>query len=190
LNSESKYPESRYADTRYANTKYPDTKYADTKYADTKYADTKYADSSYTQCPDSSGTMPSCAPLAVPYVPFQQTGANRYNHTDALNNGTLYPSLNLPFHLKVDAVNLPSNPLTELQALEFVILELGLYLDTHPNDGEAFELFRQYVGMEREARRQYTAANGPLFKTEAAADKTYTWLKDPWPWQYTKGWGK
>ena len=26
-----------------------------------------------TVCPDANGTMPGCAPLAVPYVPFQQT---------------------------------------------------------------------------------------------------------------------
>jgi len=149
-----------------------------------------YPESNLTSCPDSSGTMPSCAPLAVPYVPFQQKGAKRYQQADALNNGTLYPGLNLPFRMKAEAANVPSGPMAELQALEFVILELGLYLDTHPDDAEAFELYRQYVMMEREARRQYTAANGPLFQSESADGKSYGWVKDTWPWHMTKGWEK
>lgn len=141
-------------------------------------------------CADTCGTLPECAPLAVPYVPFQQTGSRRYSQQDALNNGTLFPGLNLPFHLKVDAQNVPNGPLAELQALEFVLTELGLYLDTHQGDAEAFELFRQYAVMEKEAREKYEAMHGPLMQTSAARDKTYTWLKDPWPWNFTEGGGK
>ena len=77
-------------------------------------------------CPDHHGTMPACAGLAVPYVPFQQDNPKKYSQNDALSNGTLFPGLNLPFHLKVEGSTLPSSPLTELQALEFVVLELGL----------------------------------------------------------------
>jgi len=85
-------------------------------------------------CGDNYGTLPECAPLAVPYVPFQQSNPKRYSQSDALNNGTLYPGLNLPFHIKATATSVPVTPLTELQALEFVNQELALYLDTHPND--------------------------------------------------------
>ncbi len=84
-----------------------------------------------TSCPDNYGSMPSCAGLAVPYVPFQQNGAKKYSQSEALSNGTLFPGLNLPFHLKTEGSALPSDPLVELQALEFVVLELGTYLDTH-----------------------------------------------------------
>lgn len=86
-----------------------------------------------------------CAGLAVPYVPFQQNGSKKYSQSEALSNGTLFPGLNLPFHLKTEGSALPSNPLVELQALEFVVLELGTYLDTHPDDMEAFDLFKQYA---------------------------------------------
>lgn len=138
-------------------------------------------------CGDACGTMPECAPLAVPYVPFQQTGSKRYSQQDALNNGTLFPGLNLPFHVKADARNIVNGPLAELQALEFVLVELGLYLDTHQGDGEAFELFKQYVAMEKEAREKYESMYGPLTRGAAANDKTYTWLKDPWPWNFQEG---
>ena len=70
--------------------------------------------------------------------------SKKYSQNDALSNGTLFPGLNLPFHLKVEGSTLSSTPLVELQALEFVVLELGTYLDTHPDDMEAFELFKQY----------------------------------------------
>ena len=141
-------------------------------------------------CIDNCGTLPECAPLAVPYVPFQQNNPKRYSQMDALNNGTLYPGLNLPFRAKVNAASLPQTPMTELQALGFVLQELALYLDTHPSDGEAFELFRQYAALEETARADYVEIGGPIMRGETARSKTYTWLQDPWPWNYTEKEGK
>ena len=65
-------------------------------------------------CPDNNGTLPSCAGLAVPYVPFQQNNPQKYAQSEALSNGTLFPGLNLPFHLAVDGSSLPATPLAEL----------------------------------------------------------------------------
>lgn len=138
-------------------------------------------------CPDACGTMPSCAPLAVPYVPFQQKGAQKYDHGDALANGTLFPGLNLPFKVKAKAANVPMTPLTELQALEFVLVELGLYLDTHQDDAQAMELYRQYAALEKEGKARYEAMYGPITQTATAQAKTWTWLMDPWPWNYQEG---
>ncbi|SBW03199.1 conserved hypothetical protein [uncultured Eubacteriales bacterium] len=137
-------------------------------------------------CDDASGTLPECAPLAVPYVPFQQTGSRRYSRQEALNNGTLFPGLNLPFHVKAEARDVASGHLAELQALEFVLLELALYLDTHQNDSEAFELYRKYAAMEKEARERYEAMYGPVMHRSVVNEKSWAaWLNDPWPWNYT-----
>ena len=138
-------------------------------------------------CGDQCGTLPECAPLAVPYVPFQQKGAKKYSQTDALNNGTLFPGLNLPFMVKKDSNNVVKGPLAELQALQFVIGELGLYLDTHADDEDAFLLFQQYVALQREGRARYVSMYGPLTQCDAADGKTYTWLHDPWPWELREG---
>jgi len=120
-------------------------------------------------------------------VPFQQTCPKRYSQDDALSNGTLFPGLNLPFHLKADARNVVNCPLSELQALEFVLLELALYLDTHQGDKEAFALFQQYAALEKEGRKKYESMFGPLFKSSAAdTDGWQNWLQDPWPWNYTE----
>ena len=139
-------------------------------------------------CPDASGTLPSCAPLAVPYVPFQQNNPKRYNQNDALSNGTLFPGLNLPFHLKVDAPNAVHGPLGELQALEFVLQELALYLDTHKDDAEAFALFQQYAALEKAGREKYESMYGPVTLFATAAQKNWNgWVMDPWPWDYPEG---
>ena len=69
------------------------------------------------RCSDGCGPLPECAPLAVPYVAFQQNNSKRYNQQEALNNGTLFPGLNLPFHLKPEAADVVNGPLAELQAL-------------------------------------------------------------------------
>lgn len=137
------------------------------------------------ECPDSCGMLPECAPLAVPYVPFQQTNPKRYSQNDALNNGTLFPGLDLPFRAKAEARNVVNGHLAEPQALEFVLLELALYLDTHQGDGEAFDLYKQYAALEKEARERYEAMHGPLFHRSVVNEKTWSsWLKDPWPWTY------
>lgn len=140
-------------------------------------------------CADACGTMPACAPLAVPYVPFQQRGSQKYSQADALANGTVFPALNLPFHLKVEAAGLPDSLSTQLQALLFVITELGLYLDTHQDDVEAFQLFKQYTAMAQEAKKQYEEMHGPLTQLSAGQDAAYRWLDDPWPWEFRKNEG-
>ncbi len=135
-------------------------------------------------CPEGCGTLPECAPLSVPFVPFQQEGEKKYGKTDALAQGTLFPGLNLPFHLQVKGEPVPKTPLSELQALSFVLTELGLYLDTHPEDKEAFQLFQKYAALEKEGRIRYEEQYGPLQQVSAAMDDHYTWICDPWPWNF------
>lgn len=135
-------------------------------------------------CPDQYGTLPSCANLAVSYVPFQQNEAKKYSQRDALSNGTLFPGLNLPFHLKVEGSQLPAGPLVELQALEFVMQELMLYLDTHPEDEEAAKLLEQFSAMECSAKAEYERRFGPLTMSSAVQGGKYRWLQEPWPWTY------
>ena len=139
-----------------------------------------------TGCPDSGGTLPSCAGLAVPYVPFQQNNPQKYSQSEALSNGTLFPGLNLPFRLAVEGSTLPNTPMAELQALEFVVLELGIYLDTHKDDAEAFKLFQQFSAMEKAAKAAYESKYGPITKETAAAADSYQWLSDPWPWNFSQ----
>ena len=137
-------------------------------------------------CEDGQGVLASCSPLAVPNVPFQQKGSQKYEQSEALANGTLFPGLDLPFHLKAKAASVPEGAAAELQALCFVITELGLYLDTHQDDQEAVQLFQQYTRLAEEGKRRYEAMYGPLTQRSAIQNGRYVWLNDPWPWEYHK----
>ena len=74
--------------------------------------------------------------------------------------------------------------MADLQALCFVLQELALYLDTHPDDAEAFTLFKQFTAMEKSAKEAWEKANGPIKRGSAAQGERWDWLQDPWPWNF------
>ena len=129
------------------------------------------------------GTLPSCAPLAVPYVPAQQAHPPQYEAREALIKGTLYPGLNLPYLGMENTVLKPENIQTQLQSVAFAVQELSLYLDTHREDGEALEVYRCYQKVYQELCQQYEEQNGPLNHQQPGTGP-YRWLDDPWPWEY------
>ena len=135
-------------------------------------------------CPDGLGFLPACGSLATPFVAAQADGAQGYPQRKSLEEGTYYPDLNLPLHLKVNAVDLPDTPLNRLRALDFILLELGLYLDTHPFDREAAQLFQSLTEEEKTVRAQVQEDGGPLTMKNAMQKGNYCWWKGPWPWQY------
>ena len=128
------------------------------------------------------GRLPAMAPLANPYVPFQLEGPVRYEPRKAMVRGTLYPGLDLPFMGMVNQNNLPVTPLSEVQVLAFAVQELALYLDTHPEDTEALELYRQYQQLYQKVSQAYEREKRPLNHAAPGQGDTYAWLDDPWPW--------
>ena len=133
---------------------------------------------------DCRGTLPARAPLANPYVPFQPNDSAQYPAKTGLIRGTLFPCLDLPFLGMVNTEEQSDTMLHQLQALGFAIQELGLYLDTHAEDAEAVELFRQYAELSETGMAQYQESCGPLFQKQAARNGTYAWNSAPWPWEY------
>ena len=131
------------------------------------------------------GRLPSMAPLANPYVPFQMENPPKYEARKGLIRGTLFPGLDLPFMGMVNQKEKPVTPKTELQVLGFAIQELALYLDTHPDDREALELYQSYQKLYHKGMMEYSQNYGPLnHMTPTDCDK-YKWINDPWPWEYS-----
>ena len=130
------------------------------------------------------GRLPAEAPLANPYVPFQNENPPKYEARKALVRGTLFPGLDLPFKGMVNEQEKAVTPMTELQTLAFAIQELALYLDTHRDDREALELYRSYQQMYEHCLNEYKRAKGPMNHTRMSEGETYDWLDDPWPWEY------
>lgn len=140
--------------------------------------------SSKNNCTDAQGALPSCAPLANPYVPFQQTESDTYQANMGMVRGTMYPGLDLPFMGMVNQKEKSNTTLHRLQALNFAVTELGLYLDTHSDDQDATDLFNQYVEQYADALKQYEQVSGSTTQLGAALTGRYEWLDGPWPWDY------
>lgn len=136
------------------------------------------------KCDYKNGILPNCAPLALAYVPMQQSAAPAYEPNEALSRGTLFPGLDLPFMNITNASFEESTPLLELMALDFVCDELGLYLDTHSADAEAFATYQSFMRLAKEAHKRYTELYGPVCKRDLVNAKSFTWLNNPWPWEY------
>ena len=49
--------------------------------------------------------------------------------------------------------------LHDIGVLSFVVVDLSLYLDTHPTDRNALEYFKHYNRMANQARQEYSAKN-------------------------------
>ena len=131
------------------------------------------------------GLLPARAPLANPYVPFQQENPQRYDPRKGLVRGTLFPGVDLPFMGMVNKNELPVTPLSELQTVAFALQELALYLDTHRDDKEALDLYRTLQKMYEQGRNTYEKECGPLTHM-SQSNGAYRWLDDPWPWEYAK----
>ena len=132
-----------------------------------------------------NGRLPASAPLANPYVPFQMEDPPKYEARYGLIRGTMFPGLDLPFQGRSNQKELNVTPTTELQALAFAIQELALYLDTHAEDAEALEVYRQLQKMYHDGVTIYEETNGPLTHNSPVCGP-YKWLNDPWPWEYAK----
>lgn len=130
------------------------------------------------------GRLPASAPLANPYVPFQMENPPKYEAKKGLIRGTLFPGLDLPFRGMVNQKELPQAPMAELQTLSFAIQELALYLDTHREDREALELYRDYQNIYAHCWEAYAKQYGPLNHMQIHDGESYAWLDDPWPWEY------
>lgn len=136
------------------------------------------------ECGEGCGTLPASAPLANPYVPFQEENAQTYQSATGLVRGTMFPGLDLPFMNMTNNSELSNTMLHQMQALNFAISELGLYLDTHPSDQDALELFNQYVELYEDALQKYEEAKGPTMQMRAGMSGSYRWVEGPWPWDY------
>jgi spore coat protein JB len=76
--------------------------------------------------------------------------------------------------------------LRHLMELEFVAIELNLFLDTHPCDRRALQDFRAVSQELMMAKSAYEAEYGPLLNFGlggTSSSPSWEWINDPWPWE-------
>lgn len=74
--------------------------------------------------------------------------------------------------------------LAQIRALGFALVELNLFLDSHPTNRNALRYFRRYKDELARLTATYEKDYGPL--TAAGGDSssdTWEWIERPWPWE-------
>ena len=69
----------------------------------------------------------------------------------------------------------------QIKCYNFAVIELGLYLDTHPNDERALCLHNSYCKTLKDLKDKYQKVYGPL-SIYYPCNK-WRWLEEPWPWE-------
>lgn len=73
--------------------------------------------------------------------------------------------------------------LDEVMAVDFMLVDLQLFLNTHPYDQRALSIYMSYVQKSRWLRSNYERMYGPL-KATASNTFPWPWIKSPWPWEW------
>ena len=76
-----------------------------------------------------------------------------------------------------------SELLNSISELQFVCVELNLYLDTHPGDIAARSDYYNYSVMLRELINSYESEYGPLMGFGQSPTDVGCWVCSEWPWE-------
>lgn len=77
--------------------------------------------------------------------------------------------------------NVREEMMARIKELNFAVIEVALYLDTHPDDEKALCLHRRYAKELKEIKDKYQKVFGPL-SIYFPCNK-WRWLEEPWPWE-------
>ena len=72
--------------------------------------------------------------------------------------------------------------LLEIQKYGFYLLDLGLYLDLHPNDKEALEYFKENRNKYYKLINEFNKNYYPLIFMDSSSMDSYQWLQGSFPW--------
>ena len=107
------------------------------------------------------------------------------NSKNALEKGNIFNQEYIPYknynYFKINTNNEQEELLLKIYENEFALNDLGLYLDLHPNDGNIYKLFKEYVSNYEKYKKEYEDKYQPLDKCFINSSK-YAWTSNPWPW--------
>ncbi len=73
----------------------------------------------------------------------------------------------------------------KINEYSFAVVDLLLYLDTHPEDCEAKEDFLRFSCARNDAMKEYARIYGPLTvdSIKESDEEQWKWVYQPWPWE-------
>lgn len=76
------------------------------------------------------------------------------------------------------------NLLKRLTMLDFMAVDMQLFLDTHPDDTNAIAKYNSIIREADNLRAQYEKSVGPLFSFRSYSPiENFQWVDNPWPWE-------
>ena len=142
--------------------------------------------------------------LAIASVPVQSWG-ELYSQDEALRTGTIFKELDKPFFaaeqitaplsfsgdlLKSPEEQKCDEKMLEIQNTSFVMDDLRLYLDTHPEDQDALVMLKEIMGRRKQQLSEFALRFYPLTMDCMAeiyerdpSSSCYCWQKGAAPWE-------
>ncbi|MCM1530195.1 MAG: spore coat protein CotJB [Alistipes sp.] len=71
----------------------------------------------------------------------------------------------------------------KLQQYDFMLKELQLYLDTHPNCANGLAAFEKYTRLRNDAAAEYNARFSPVTVDANPNLQHWQWVDEPFPWE-------
>ena len=73
--------------------------------------------------------------------------------------------------------------LREIKETDFVLKDLNLYLDTHPDCKQALSMFDKFEKKLKQLVYEDQKMFGPLTPSANNNLETWEWICGPWPWE-------
>ena len=73
--------------------------------------------------------------------------------------------------------------LNDIGIVDFTLVDLMLFLDTHPDNQEAIDYFNYYAKVKAKMMQEYSTTFEPLTKEYAAVNNKWKWNCGPLPWE-------
>ncbi len=75
--------------------------------------------------------------------------------------------------------------LHEISKVDFAVVEMTMYLDTHPHEKEAIAYLKHYLKLKNQLEKEYSYKFEPLSVSLACEsdDSCWQWALAPMPWE-------
>lgn len=106
--------------------------------------------------------------IAIASIPIQEW-EQPYDEAKAFQNGSIFPELNKPFFVEekmekkeVKPLDAQEAKLLEIQQVTFFLIDLQLFLDTHPDHKEGKRMKQQLQQRRKELKEKFAQEYYPL----------------------------
>ena len=118
---------------------------------------------------------------------YSQNNLELFNPYEGYLKGNAFKDEYKPFKnykvAKINITNEKEEMLLNIGQYSFMMHDINLYLDVHPNDSRALNMFIDYRNKVNELITKYERKYGPLSVKGAIDNNTpFSWEDTKWPW--------